>query len=114
MCLSLLFPHSFLPFLLLSLSPVPPQMRRTASFPASPALLPARIPGALKVDRTGSGGRGSGEVTAGGAEAAAGAGVGASSSGEARAKTRPDSSRRPTGHSLTPETNVFGREAGVT
>lgn len=85
--------------------PLTSQMRRTVSLPASPALLRVRIPGVRKADQNGIGERKSVPQMRG-VEAAAGAAVGPSYKGEARGKTRPDSSRRPTGHSLIPEKNV--------
>lgn len=75
-------------------------MRRTVSFPASPALLHVRTPGDLKADQSGE--RGSMRQT-GGAVAEAAAEL--SYKDEGRGKTRPDS-RRPTGHRLTLEKNV--------
>lgn len=80
-----------------------PQMRRTVSCRASPALLRVRIPGVLKADLSGSGERRSAQQT-GGAEAAAAAGP--SYKGKVRERTKPDSSQRPMGRSLILEKNV--------
>lgn len=85
-------------------------MRRTVSFRASPTLLRVRIPGVPKADPSGSGERRSVRQT-GGVEAAAAA-VGPSYKGEVQEKTRPDSSRRPTGRSLTLEKNVVEERRG--
>lgn len=83
-------------------------MRRTVSFRASPTLLRVRIPAVLKADLSRSGERRSVRQM-GGAEAAA---VGPSYKGEVQEKTRPDSSRRPTGRSLTLEKNVVEERRG--
>lgn len=85
--------------------PLVPQMRRTVSFPASPALLRVKIPGVPKAGQNGSGERRSVRRMRG-AGAGRGAAAGPSYKGEARGKTRPDSSRRPTGRSLINEKNV--------
>lgn len=83
--------------------PLAAQMRRTVSFPASPARLRARTLVIPKVDPIGSGERGSVQQM-GGAEV--GAAIAPSYKGEGQGKTRPDSSRRPMGRSLIPEKNV--------
>lgn len=88
-------------------------MRRTVSFPDSPARLRVRPPGVPKADRSGE--RRNGRQT-GGVEAApaAAAAAGPPYKGRVRGKTRPDSSRRPTGHSLIPKENVVEERRWVT
>lgn len=78
-----------------------PQTRRTVSCRVSPALLRVRTPAVLRV------GLRKNERRTGEAEAEAAAPeAGPSYRGGVRGRTRPDSSRRPTGHNLTLEKNV--------
>lgn len=93
---------------LLLLSEIFPQMRRMASSPASPAHRRIRIPGALRADPSGTMVRMSARWTAVVAAAA-----GQSYKDKVRGKTRPDSSRRPTGPSLISEEECKGPHPGL-
>ena len=89
--------------------PLAPQMRRMVSFPDNPALRRVRILDVPKADLSGSVEKRIARQR-GGAEA--GAAVEPSYKGEGRVKTRPDSSRRPTGRSPIPEKNVVEERRG--
>lgn len=91
-------------------------MRRTASSHASPARRRVRIPSALRADPSGTMARRSARWT--GEAAAAAAAVAAAAAGQSykdkvRGKTRPDSSRRPTGPSLISEKECKGPHPGL-
>lgn len=100
---------------LLLLSEIFPQMRRTASFPASPAHRRVRIPGALRADPRGTmvrtSARWTGEAVAAAAVVVAAAGQ--SYKDKVRGKTRPDSSQHPTGPSLISEKECKGPHPGL-
>lgn len=87
-------------------------MRRTASFPASPAHRRVRIPGALRADPRGTMVRMSARWT-GEAVAVVVAAAGQSYKDKVRGKTRPDSSRHPTGPSLISEKECKGPHPGL-
>lgn len=89
--------HTSVPFQSLVFSP--PQMKRTVSFPASPAPHHVRIPGVQKaIEEKGSAQR-----------VSVGAAAGAYCKDVDRAKTRPDSYHRLTGHKHTPKRMFWKR-----